>query len=84
MEFSATDFPLLSSAEMGVAMGSFVESRVNFVAGSAMMEQNRAELYVDDQVGRRSLAYWKGGSASGWQGRAALAGGGGEGGMSPA
>lgn len=24
---------------------------MNFVTGSAMMEQNRAELYVDDQVG---------------------------------
>lgn len=31
-------------------MGTFVESRMNFVTGSAMMEQNRAELYVDDQV----------------------------------
>ncbi|CAM9652109.1 unnamed protein product [Ectocarpus sp. 6 AP-2014] len=49
INLSATDFPLLSSAEMGVAMGSFVESRMNFVTGSAMMEQNRAELYVDDQ-----------------------------------
>lgn len=36
---------------MGAAMGTFVDSRVNFVTGSAMMEQNRAELYVDDQVG---------------------------------
>lgn len=35
---------------MGAAMGTFVESRMNFVTGSAMMEQNRAELYVDDQV----------------------------------
>lgn len=47
---SATDFPLLTAAEMGAAMGTFVESRMNFVTGSAMMEQNRAELYVDDQV----------------------------------
>lgn len=53
MCISATDFPLLAAAEMGATMGTFVESRMNFVAGSAMMEQNRAELYVDDQVWRR-------------------------------
>lgn len=41
----------MTAAEMGAAMGTFVDSRVNFVTGSAMMEQNRAELYVDDQVG---------------------------------
>lgn len=50
---SASDFPLMTSAEMGAAMGTFVESRVNFITGSAMMEQNRAELYVDDQVWER-------------------------------
>lgn len=49
-KISATDFPLLTAAEMGAVMGTFVESRINFVTGSAMMEQNRAELYVDDQV----------------------------------
>lgn len=41
----------MTAVEMGAAMGTFVDSRVNFVTGSAMMEQNRAELYVDDQVG---------------------------------
>ena len=41
----------MTATEMGAAMGTFVDSRVNFVTGSAMMEQNRAELYVDDQVG---------------------------------
>lgn len=44
---------------MGAVMGSFVDSRMNFVTGSAMMEQNRAELYVDDQVG---------GGGGGWGG----------------
>lgn len=48
--YSASDFPLMTAAEMGAVMGTFVDSRVNFVTGSAMMEQNRAELYVDDQV----------------------------------
>lgn len=47
---SASDFPLMTAVEMSVVMGTFVDSRVNFVTGSAMMEQNRAELYVDDQV----------------------------------
>lgn len=42
----------MTAVEMGAAMGTFVDSRVNFVTGSAMMEQNRAELYVDDQVPR--------------------------------
>lgn len=41
----------MTAVEMEAAMGTFVESRVNFVTGSAMMEKNRAELYVDDQVG---------------------------------
>lgn len=48
---------------MGMAMGTFVESRMNFVTGSAMMEQNRAELYVDDQVGAQQtitgLQVWR-------------------------
>lgn len=48
--FSASDFPLMTAVEMSAVMGSFVDSRVNFVTGSAMTEQNRAELYVDDQV----------------------------------
>lgn len=43
----------MTATEMGAAMGTFVDSRVNFVTGSAMMEQNRAELYVDDQVGQQ-------------------------------
>ncbi|CAM9304583.1 unnamed protein product [Ascophyllum nodosum] len=49
INLSASDFPLMTAVEMSAAMGTFVDSRVNFVTGSAMMEQNRAELYVDDQ-----------------------------------
>lgn len=41
----------MTAVEMEAAMGTFVDGRVNFVTGSAMMEKNRAELYVDDQVG---------------------------------
>lgn len=54
---SASDFPLMTAVEMSVVMGTFVDSRVNFVTGSAMMEQNRAELYVDDQVCSQSRVW---------------------------
>lgn len=40
----------MTAVEMSTVMGTFIDSRVNFVAGSAMTERNRAELYVDDQV----------------------------------
>ncbi|CAM9435366.1 unnamed protein product [Choristocarpus tenellus] len=49
INLSASDFPLLSSAEMGAVLGPFVERRVNFMTGSVMMESNRAERYSDDQ-----------------------------------
>lgn len=46
-----------------MAMGTFVDSRMNFVTGSAMMEQNRAELYVDDQVGPGEVVRTRGGQS---------------------